>query len=276
VSAGSPFLDGDGERVLVECAVLYLDILGVRSLSTGKAAQKELRSFDRALQDAFLFDLGAGSGQLEAESPLPAAVFSDSFVAVSPVQGYLSQPQANAIANLVFEATRIQASLTLAGYFLRGAITLGQCHFHEGVLFGPALVEAVNLEQYDAVNPRIVLSPNAVETLREGKAEEVAGEPVLVDEDGLGFVSYLHAIYEDPAASKPANLSKHTKVVSQKLEANMADMRRWQKYRWVAEYHDYFVSVREAELRESKLDPHALLIDLTGENRRFRGLAPPR
>jgi hypothetical protein len=272
----SPSLDEAGERILAECAVIYLDILGVRSLSTGQGAQKELRDFDRALQDAFPFDLGVGGGELGGGSGLPAAVFSDSFVAVAPVQSGLRHPQADAIAHLVFEATRIQASLLLAGYFLRGAITLGPCHFHEGILFGPALVEAVNLEQAAAVDPRIVLSPDAIETLRDGRGPDVGSEPVLIDEDGLAFVSYLHAIYEDPKAAKPASLAKHAKVVIKKLGANRADLPRWRKYRWAAEYHDHFVSTRRAEIERSKLVPEDLLIDLVGAGREFRELTPRR
>lgn len=143
----------------------------------------------------------------------------------------LEQPEADAIAHLVFEAARIQANLLLAKYFVRGAITIGQCHFHRGVLFGPALVEAVNLEQNEAVDPRIVLSPNAVETLREGRGAIVEREPILIDEDGLAFVSYLQSIYEDPAASKPANLAKHARVLVDSLTKGLGDMHRWRKYR---------------------------------------------
>jgi hypothetical protein len=141
---------------------------------------------------------------------LPAAVFSDSFVAVAPVQEDLAAG-GRCIAHLVFEAARIQASLLLARYFVRGARTIGQCHFHRGVLFGPALVEAVNLEQREAVNPRIILSPNAIETLRHERETIVEREPILIDEDGLAFVSYLQSIYEDPTAPKPANLAKHAR-----------------------------------------------------------------
>lgn len=270
MNAGNPFLDADGGRLLVECAVLYLDILGVRSLSTGKAAQKELGHFEKALTRAFPFDLGAPGAELDAEAVLPAAVFSDSFVAVAPVQEDLEQPQADAIANLVFEAMRIQSSLVLADYFVRGAITIGQCHFHRGVLFGPALVEAVNLEQAEAVNPRIVLSPNAIEILRHGFGTRVEREPILVDEDGLAFVNYLQSIYEDPTASKPANLAKHAKVVLASLTKNLSNMHRWRKYRWVAEYHDDFVRKRRLELERSGVDFAEVQLDLTGEGRTFR------
>jgi hypothetical protein len=262
--------------VLAECAVLYLDILGVRSFSTGKAAQRELGRFEKAVTNAFPFDLGAPGAELEAESALPAAVFSDSFVAVAPVQQDLDHPQADAIANLVFEATRIQSSLILANYFVRGAITIGQCHFHQGVLFGPALVEAVNLEQTEAVNPRIVLSPNAVETLRHELGERVGGEPILVDEDGLAFVNYLQAIYDDPTAPRPVNLEKHGKVLVESLTKNLSNMRHWRKYRWAAEYHDDFVRKRERELEASGVDLTAVQLDVVSDGRSFRTLTPRR
>lgn len=270
----SPFVDAEGNRVLAECAVLYLDILGVRSFSTGKAAQNELGRFEKALTGAFPFDLGAPGAELEAESVLPAAVFSDSFVAVAPVQEDLDQPRADAIANLVFEATRIQSSLILAKYFVRGAITIGPCHFHRGVLFGPALVEAVNLEQSEAVNPRIVLSPNATETLRHELGTRVEREPILIDEDGLAFVNYLQAIYDEPTSPRPVNLAKHGKVLLESLTKNLSSIHRWRKYRWVAEYHDDFVQKREQELEESGVDLATVQLDLVGEGRTFRTVKP--
>jgi hypothetical protein len=272
--ASSPFLDTAGERVLVQCAVLYLDILGVRSLSGGTAAQKELHRFEQALGKSFPFDLGSSSADLGTESVLPAAVFSDSFVAVAPVQEELEQARADAIANLVFEAAQIQANLILANYFVRGAITLGQCHFHRGVLFGPALVEAVNLEQREAVNPRIILSPDAIESLRHERSERVEREALLVDEDGLVFVSYLQSIYDDPTASKPVNLAKHARVLIKNLAQNLNKMHRWRKYRWAVEYHDDFVRRHKRELEESGVNLAKMQIDLVGEGRRFRTVQP--
>ena len=263
----SPFLDENGERILIECAVLYMDMLGVGAMAQGAQAQKELHRFEQAIGRAFPFELGTmGSG----DEAVVAAVFSDSFVAAAQADEAFSNPRAEAIANLVYEAASIQGALALSNYFVRGAITVGQCHFYKGLIFGPALVEAVGIERNDASDPRIVLSPGAVEALREGQGTSIDREPLLVDEDGLAFVDYLQLLYQDPAVTAKQSLGKHRQVVMRNLKRYENDMRRWRKHRWIAEYHDDFVDRREGELVHNKVDVEALKIDIVDGGRRLR------
>ena len=267
----NPFLNDDGERILIECAVLYLDMLGVSAMARGNQAQKELHRFERAIERAFRFELGTmGSG----EDALVAAVFSDSFVAAAQAEEGFTDARAEAIAGLVFEAASIQGVLAVNEYFVRGAITLGQFHFHRGLIFGPALVEAVNLEQETAKDPRIVLSPGALQALRQGRGESIAGEPLRVDEDGLAFVDYLDNLYVDPGVTAKRNLSKHQSVVEANLKTNAGDMGRWRKHRWVAEYHNDFLRRRSEELTRNKVDVEKLRIDIVDGERRLRPVAP--
>jgi hypothetical protein len=272
----SLFLDAAGERILVDCAVLYLDVLGVSARSRGPDAQRELRDFDDAIRRAFTFPLGSTSSGDEAV--YPSAVFSDSYVAVVASQkGLTSSPRADVVSQLAFDAASIQAVLALRDYSVRGAITLGKCHFHGGLVFGPALVEAVELESTRAVDPRILLSPGAVEALREGKGESVSREPILVDEDGLAFVSYLEQLYGDPRAERGAEqLASHRDVVSVNLERYAADMHRWRKHRWLAEYHNEFCRRHAESIAAAGVTVDSLLITRLDSNRSFRDLPPTR
>jgi hypothetical protein len=263
----SAFLDTAGERVLTDCAVLYLDMLGVGAMARGGQAQKELRRFEHAIKNAFPFELGTVDSGNDA---VVAAVFSDSLVAAAPVQEGFADPRAEAIANLIFEAASIQGVLALNDYFVRGAITIGDCHFHQGLIFGPALVEAVGIEQNTAVDPRIVLSPSAVEALRKGRGESIEREPLLVDEDGLAFVDYLGLLYTDPQVTARKTLGNHQRVVTRNLERHATDMHRWRKHRWVAEYHNDFLRRSEEELTSNKVDVGKLAIDIVDGNRRLR------
>ncbi len=263
----SPFLDAAGERILIDCAVLYLDMLGVGAMAQGTSAQRELQRFEQALNRAFRFDLGTMGSD---DGAIVAAVFSDSFVAAAQAVDGFREPKAEAIANLIFEASSIQGVLALNNYFVRGAVTVGKCHFHRGLIFGPALVEAVNLERRMAIDPRIVLSPGAVETLRRGRAESIDREPILIDEDGLAFVDYLEALYEDPGVTARSNLDRHRRVIEKNLERHATDMRRWRKHRWVAEYHNDFVHRRAKELAENRVDVERLRIDIVDGARVLR------
>lgn len=213
-----------GERILIGCAVLYLDML----------ESARWRAVPRP-------------------NAVVAAVFSDSFVAAAPVERGFREPRAAAIANLLFEAASIQSVLALNNYFVRGAVTVGECHFDRGLIFGPALVEAVGLEQEIAIDPRIV-------------GESIEREPILVDEDGLTFVDYLAQLYQDPRVTAKQNLGDHRRVVAKNLKKHATDMHRWRKHRWIAEYHNDFIGRHEDELIESKVNVANLKIDIVDAN----------
>lgn len=268
----NPFLGAGRERILIDCAVLYLDMLGVSAMARGSGAQRELGRFEQALERAFRFELGTIGSD---DGAIVAAVFSDSFIAVAQAVEGFAEPKAEAIANLVFEAASIQGVLALSDYFVRGAVTFGKCHFHRGLVFGPALVEAVDLERETAVDPRIVLSPGATQTLRAGRGGSISREPLLVDEDGLVFVDYLEALYEDPGVTARSNLDRHRRVVEKNLARNATDMRRFKKHRWAAEYHNDFVGRREAELAENGVDVERLRIEVVDAARVLRPVDPP-
>ncbi len=57
------------------------------------------------------------------------------------------------------------------GFLTRGAITVGDLHHVDNVVYGPAIVEAVRLEG-EAVYPRIVVSPSALQSLESWSAQD--------------------------------------------------------------------------------------------------------
>lgn len=236
--ANSPFTGVDGTPQLVDCAVVYFDLLGVSAKAKGAAAQSELVDFDKIIREALPYPIGEAAARAGAGA-YPATVFSDSVIAAVPIEAGL--PPAQAVFQLAFDIARLQTDLAVGKYFARGAITLDKLHFHDGLVFGPALVEAADLERAVAVNPRIILSPAATEALRAARGGEVFfGEPpVLVDEDGLAFIDYLGgALQIDPEFDLPEKLHRHKAVVSKELDEQATNFPRWSKHRWVAEYHN--------------------------------------
>lgn len=268
------FVGPDGKPRLIECVVLYFDLLGVSAM-TQENAETELRKFDELIREALPYPIGAAAAEAAKRGASSAAVFSDSVVQTIPVASDL--PAAAPIFQLVVEVAQSQTQLSLCEYFARGAITLDQFHAYDGLLFGPALVEAVRLEQEVARVPRIVLSPKVCATLltRAQAGEESAfyGEmPVLVDEDGVAFVDYLRGAFQsDPEIVMPELLRRHKEVVSAKLEQNLTVFRRWSKYRWVAEYHNA-ICLKYKELLGLDEDYQSLLIDSIHTTRQFRPL----
>jgi hypothetical protein len=59
----------------------------------------------------------------------------------------------------------IQLGAALAGFWIRGAVTIGELHHDTHIVFGPALNRAYFLESHDAKYPRIIFDPDAQELL---------------------------------------------------------------------------------------------------------------
>jgi hypothetical protein len=239
----SPFIGSNGQPRLVECAVLFFDLLGVSAMAQGSKAEGELLRFNQTIRDAFPYPIGAAAAVEDDSGAYPATVFSDSVVVAVPIPEEL--PTALAIFQLALEVAKLQTELATRDYFARGAITLDNVHFYDGLLFGPALVEAVSLESRVAIDPRIILSPCASAALAKARKGEdsdeglYAGAPVLVDEDGLLFVDYLTGAFQaDPGIDLPGKLRRHREIVAGQLEAQATNFLRWSKHRWVAEYHN--------------------------------------
>jgi hypothetical protein len=227
-----PFSDANGNAVLRPCALLFLDILGVREMATGSEAGKKLADLRTALRRP-LGDF------LSPDSPWPAAFFSDTLVMVDPISEKMSPHFA--LVGLAVQASWIQVNLAAAGFFVRGALTLGEAHLEDALLFGPALVEAYDLERKAAVNPRILLSPTAVTAMKEAMAKEgqEEGGYLRVEQDGTVFIDYLDILIDDPENPVPF-LEGHREMVRAQLVETRGDARKWDKYRWVADYHDSY------------------------------------
>lgn len=151
------------------------------------------------------------------------------------------------------QALWLQSNLVAEGFFVRGGLSLGSLHVSDHVLFGPALVEAYDLESRAAVHPRIVLSRAAAETQR-GTA---GGSMLMRDDDGQTFIDYLGAVVEEPDDPIPL-LRSHRDTVVDRLHGSRRHKRRWEKYRWLGEYHNAVVRRRVPKARELLIDPPAM------------------
>jgi hypothetical protein len=203
------FTDADGNAILRPCAFLFIDILGVREMTTGPEAGARLADLSTALRRP-LGDFFA------PDSPWPATFFSDTLVIVDPTSENLG-PHFVLVGRAI-QASWMQVNLAAAGFFVRGALTLGPAHLEHNLLYGPALVEAYGLERKVAVNPRIVLSSDAVEALSAGMADEgqKEGGYFRVAQDGSVFIDYLDILLDDPEDPIPS-LETHRDMVRAKL-----------------------------------------------------------
>jgi hypothetical protein len=179
---------------------------------------------------------------LAEDTPWPSALLSDSLVVANPTTP--NSDDVFVLGEMLIQAAILQLQLAAGGFFARGALTIGDIHIHDRMVFGPALVEAYDAERREAVNPRVVLTSKACEVLRADIATytDPAGAPqaefLIADQDGVVFIDYLRMLLDelDPIHQ----LEHHRTVVERKLAAHRKEGRIWEKYRWVAEYHNHF------------------------------------
>jgi hypothetical protein len=150
--------------------------------------------------------------------------FSDHFVYSMPV-GFGPR--------IVTTASKLVLDLLRVGWLTRGAIVLGQLHHKDNIIFGPALLEAVDMEAHHSIYPRILISDAALREFDEWEddpryKEKIRDQydrfvvnpfaiPFVVDNSKTGtgmmdpFVNMNFAFHE----IKPllaAEVEKHTKT----------------------------------------------------------------
>jgi len=69
-------------------------------------------------------------------------------------------------------------------------------------------------------------------------AEGAPATLLLRDRDGRAFVNYLEVLIGEAEDPRP-QLKTHRKAVAKKLKAFRGNSRVWEKYRWIAEYHNH-------------------------------------
>jgi hypothetical protein len=229
---------GDETPRLVRCAVLFLDLLGVRAMTQGaeRDVQRRLVALDDAIGETVRQYVGP-------DAKFPATFFSDTLIVATP-----ADDPALAVDLLTRDAARLQMTLAARGFFVRGGLSLGLHSVADGLVFGPALVEAYALESRQAIHPRIVLS-------KEAEAAAPRSTRLMRDGDGWAFVNYLDPLLS-LVAGPDADLEAHREQVARRLFDHRDDKRVWEKYRWVAEYHNAFIKRNGIDALD--VDPDAM------------------
>ncbi|HTA12973.1 MAG TPA: hypothetical protein VK765_06080 [Solirubrobacteraceae bacterium] len=211
-------------------------------MASGRDAERNLRALDHALS-------GTYRDFLREDSQWPTAFFSDTLVVAAPVT---RGEEAFTLEDLIDQARWLQLALVSERFFVRGALTLGRIHLHGDLTFGPALVQAYGLESQAAVHPRIVLSKSAEAALRsDGPTKSPLAESLILrDDDGHSFVNYLGLLLDEPY-DVGALFALHQDRVLDGLTRYRSDRRRWNKYRWVADYHNHVTGEWEQLTKES-------------------------
>ena len=230
--------------------VCYADILGFRdsterAFKSGKEnefLQKTKRSLGAAYENVRRI-----AKRFEAiPLTLDMKVFTDNIVVAHPLSfpsQDLGEPELGSMLDIF---AHLQAGLAADGFFLRGAITIGPHYQDKDVVYGTALLEAVDLDK-SGKPPRLVIGQSVEPLISEHLSWYFGGwtphHPRLLEDprDGRLFINYLNVAFEN-FPDGPIDyelLARHRKSVRRGLREHESNERVLPKYRWLAYYHDY-------------------------------------
>jgi len=176
--------------------VLFLDILGFRDLVKNhrEAEILDALSIPKELAGHYPFD---GSTHMELSA------FSDSIVVSERIISNFN------VQRMIGYSAFLYLRFLAKGILTRGGIALGNLHHRDGVVFGPALNEAYQLESELAFYPRIVISNTsyiaAMQAVEENESvhSKTFLQMVRHDFDGVVHVNTLGSLSLMPREALP-------------------------------------------------------------------------
>lgn len=190
-------------------------------------------------------------------------VYTDNMIVGYPIKDD-GEEELNEILDNVSE---YQFNLALEGLFVRVGVSVGDFYINEDIVFGPALLDAHNVESNLACYPRIVLDDKTVSRLQKYiNNYDIAPQKnkILIDNDGKWFLNYLNTVFKyytqcnnqyEFEKMQIELLFKHKVKIEEMLDLHKENIRVWDKYVWIANYHNYFCNINfenEKELRIAK------------------------
>lgn len=186
---------------------------------------------------------------LEGHLAWEVRIFTDNILISHPIRMHELEGDLE-MGDLLNQVSLLQLGAILDGFFVRGAMAVGDMLINRDIIFGVPLVHAHHTESCVANTPRILLTDSAKEfVLRRVGQEPSQGSPyvreLLWDRDGRLFINYLDACFQ--TSGDPPILdwvSKHRDATVEALERFGSHPKIGPKYHWVAAYHNFWCQSR--------------------------------
>ena len=226
--------------------VSYFDILGFRNAIENWPPAR----IESVL--AQMLNLSSHDARLRRVTRRGLSTFLDHVVRTVALDELNEKDVADAIEFELSQIQLVQANLAITGTFLRGGVTRGPIYIDEEVVFGPALVEAYELESKVAKYPRVVVHEKLHALLRSERHLWFEAD------DRILSLNYLAA--GDDLGERIRLLQSHAGVVWNALaEISQADV--IEKFRWLAMFHNSVVAqIPDADLAQMGTSRRDLVI----------------
>jgi len=233
--------------------VAFIDVLGFSALIRNAAHDKN--ALDRLLA-SFRRDLGQAMKHVASFRVLkshPALwqvkTFSDNIVIGFPFYDdkFPAEPDFRGemeVSGLLFNLALFQLAMVKRGWFFRGAVAVGEHYMDNNLVFGDAILEAVDDEKR-ACYPRILMSKSTRAYI--DRHLKVFGHPrrsgyyydlLLEDGDGNLFLDYLGLTHTREFGIIEDDLRQHRDQVAARLDECASNSAVYSKYVWTACYHN--------------------------------------
>jgi len=264
----NPYInDIDGSPLLLRSVIAFIDVLGYKDLiekaSDSNISQDTLILYRRILDEAyeilepytkFMKDFLIGVPVLKNRYEVRG--FADSIVIGFPIGDNRTEAVFDRIFSLL---AHLQLRMVLNGYFLRGAISVGELHLDNSIVFGKGLLEAQEAEKIYACNPRIILTASTKQEV-DWNSEIICSSPnpyLFRDTDKQIFLNYFeHIMIAKTEIGHSYNeMKRHKEIVEIKLSQYVDQPKILSKYLWIANYHNYYCEKYQQYFDESyKID----------------------
>lgn len=175
-----------------ERVIVFIDILGFRE-HIKKTVQDSEYFIKLRKTLNFIAHIKKDNDAEEQRMGKEITVFSDSIVISYPAE------QKGSVFFLILDVVHIQLDMMQKGILMRGGLTVGKLCHNDNIVYGPAMVEAYELETSAAIYPRVVVSEKVLETAVFNVSPQHTPEQELEwvigmldkDTDGQLYVDFL-------------------------------------------------------------------------------------
>lgn len=255
MSTSLKYLSSQGSPTLLQSVIVYMDILGyteiIRNAELNGTSQSQLEELYAPLKNAREYLEDAHIEHI-AETPprrFDLKSFSDNIVMGWPIRDSTPSGAGQPLLHALKKVSRFQLDMATKGFFVRGAIAVGDIFIDDMAVYGTGLLDAIDGEEKFAITPRIILLDSAIDVEKRYRAAYgINGAfPVFplspyicTDNDGRRFVNYLDTAVLHTTVGVHQLIMKHQTIVASKLNEFKSKPKELQKFDWVAGYHNSF------------------------------------
>lgn len=245
----------DGTPKLTLSVVAFIDILGYSEKMLAAEKEGKEQSFLIELHSVLSRAFSHLECDISEDNPLRSSgllkkdlyklkTFSDNIVIGYPIREDAESELGRIFSMLSF----FQLEMVNSGFFIRGAISIGDFYADDRVVYGKALIDAYRAETQLSRDPRVILTDTSVKAVEKhityysNPKHSPQARDLYRDADGQVFINYLESIMITEQAYGPYTdeLLKHKASVEKNLKKYLGNPRLWSKYSWVATYHNFF------------------------------------